>query len=54
MLKQREYEHRENPETNLQKVIPPLTLPYSKNNTEMLKIKLCDVRAKHTFNQCIY
>lgn len=54
MLKQKDDEHRKNPETNLQKIIPPFSFPYSKNNTEMLKMKPCDVRAKHTFNQCIY
>lgn len=46
MLKQRDDEHRKNPETNLQKIILPFSLPYSKNNTEMLKTP-CDVRAKH-------
>lgn len=54
MLKQRDNENRKNPETNLQEIIPPFSLPYSKNNTEMLKIKLYDVGAKRTFIQCIY
>jgi len=54
MLKQRDDEHRKNPETNLQEIASPFSFPYSKNNAEMLKIKLCDAGTKHTVIQCIY
>lgn len=54
MLKQRDDEHRKNPETNLQEIASPFHLPYSKINTEMLKIKVYDTVSKCTFIQYIY
>lgn len=54
MLKQRDDEHRKNPETNIQEIVSPFQLPYSKINAETLKIKVYDTGSRCTSIQYIY